>query len=192
MSVARENIVTVHIPIGSARVAERNALIACKGGKSAVRYDGERGDRLFVDNLVGQLGMMAVCKYLHGSITDYIVNQFYANLYRNSGDGGHDLTAVNLDVKSARFIEGGERELLDYRLAVHLSEWHPRWIYVLAVVEPEKRDVHLVGWAETGDFPDQPLPSTERRFKDSYVLKGRELNRLPPFRWDWFPGASEV
>jgi group II intron reverse transcriptase/maturase len=136
-------------------------------------------------------GSLSACiervnRYLRGHVGDYLVNQFYANLYRGSGDGGYDFTGLNLDVKAARLL-GGSRDLLDYRLAVHTREWHADWVYVLVVVDLENNVAHIIGWATAEDFPNSPVSPDAERFAQSFVLAGRELNRVPPFRWRWIP-----
>lgn len=185
--LVEKDIVRIKISRDIFKLAERNAGVASKGGRSNVRESGERGKMLSLDNLIGQLGMIAMSKFLYGHIGDYLVNQFYANLYRNAGDGGYDFTAMNLDVKAARFYPGRQRQILDYRLAVHRNEWHDDWVYALAVVDLDNRVVFLTGWAAGDDFPEEAISSDAKRFRDSYVIAARDLNRFPPFKWNWFP-----
>jgi len=186
MPVEARHVVRVLISPETRRLAEAQTRACCKGGTSNVRRDDERGEQLYTDNLVGQLGMIAVNRYLRGHIGDYMVNQFYANLYRGAGDGGYDFTGLNLDVKAAR-LTGGSRDLLDYRLAVHTREWHADWVYVLVVVDLDGNLAHIIGWATAEDFPNSPMPPDAKRFAQSFVLAGRDLNRVPPFRWRWIP-----
>ena len=188
--ITENQIIRISISKETFALAEKNATIASKGGRSNVRRVGERNTKLMTDNMVGQLGMIAMCRYMHGHIADYLVNQFYANLYRNSGDGGHDFTGMNLDVKAARYYNNRERTVLEYRLAVHKNEWHEDWVYALAVVDLDARTVYLPGWASGEDFPKQAVSHDAVRFRDSYIIEARELNRFPPFNWNWFPGGK--
>jgi hypothetical protein len=114
------------------------------GGRSEVRLSESRLAELAIDQYAGQAGEAALSKYLTGSISLYAETRRLKKRDPTKGDGGVDLLGYRVDVKCsvARYIHRR-----DYHLWVRPAEWHPGWVYVLALVrEDELGAIYLLGW----------------------------------------------
>lgn len=128
-----------------------NAKAACIGGSSAVRED--RGDRqraLHEDQLVGQLGEYAICRWF-GAPEYYFERRARINADPLVGDDGEDFFG-QIDVKTSLMRGSGPR--WGYRLLVRPRERHDGNRYVLALVDQVQAPatVWLMGWAHDSQF----------------------------------------
>lgn len=144
-----------------------------------------------VDQLVGQLGTLALAKWMLGTCqghAEYAKGREIANRAPTSGDNGADIIGCNVDVKTSLMRYRG-RAPEEYNLPVRPKERHPSQIYVLALVEADldqdpsewtEVTVHLMGW-----ITDEELPpgGNDERFGSASVVPAYDLHPLPPFRW---------
>ena len=166
-------------------LCKMHARKACIGGKSQFRKE-DRFDTLYMDNLIGQLGNCTLSKWLTGRIDAWMQTRYVANQNPYKGDGGSDLLGSNIDVKTSLMRK--EQDPWRYNLVVAPKELHQQdWIYILGLVPKFEADgiakeVWLVGWA-TGEEVASRGKRDGGKFKDFYVVKSRDLHRLPPFTW---------
>lgn len=161
------------------------------GGRSEVRTAGDRQPNLATDQLVGQLGEVALSRYLGGTRLFYELTRTVRDLDPAAGDGGGDLLAVNVDVKCS--LMRASQDPLAYRLLVRPRERHAGLVYVLALVEPsvwQTGEVTLVGWCKEADLPSQP--QRDGPFAGAYVVPATQLQPLPPICFDWWFHFREV
>lgn len=141
---------------------------ACIGGTSWIRGN-DRQSSLSEDQLVGQLGELALHRYMGA---EELYFQRRAEIDKNPlvGDGGSDFGC--LDVKTSLMRRNKPHEL--YRLAVRPAEKHDDTIYILALVETLTPPIKVVfvGWAYGFDVKHM---STEGVFNGAYVMAGTEL-----------------
>jgi hypothetical protein len=150
------------------------------GGVSRVRGQ-DRAATLSEDNLVGQLGTLALHKYLYGHTHAYAQSRYMQNKFPTLGDQGDDLIGANVDVKTS--VMRYEQNPQKYRLLVRPKEFHSGWVYVLALLGSEYsrfHDVHLVGWATAEQLPE---PEVDGPFAGAHVLQASRLTQLPPIRY---------
>jgi len=184
MSVSPDQFVRVYITPGELAFIRRMAQAAELGGRSHIRASEDRQAALAEDQLIGQLGTAAFHKLWYGDLGQYKRERFLQNRFRFQGDGGSDLGAANIDVKTSLLRTG--KPLLEHRLAVRPAERHPNWLYVLALSEPPGQAgayVWLIGWATDAMLPHEPVQ--DGVFAGAYVLPGSELCPMPPVRWEW-------
>lgn len=159
------------------------AIKASTGGKSQIREDDEeRKAELHNDQMVGQIGQYVLSLWLTGGREAYIQSRNAADANPMKGDNGSDILGTNIDIKASR-IRKEHIPLLNYTLIVRPREYHPGWVYILALVKKAKpaHHVYLIGWATA----EMLLPSgTDSRFGDAHVLPARDLHPLLPIRWD--------
>ena len=160
-----------------------NAVKACLGGISRIREGQDRQSKLFEDQLVGQIGNAAGCKWFYGNVEDYKAVRDRANAAPTLGDGGFDLTGLNTDFKCS-LMRGKSRNPLDYRLLVRPNERHEDWLYVLLLIEEinygKMKDgmlVHLVGAASDSELPVQAEESGV--FEGAFLKKASDLHAFP-------------
>lgn len=164
---------------------------AAIGGRSQVRGAKDRQDALATDQAVGQLGEMALSKYVGGTPLFYEVTRAIRDLNPTQGDEGGDLLATNLDVKCS--LMRASTDPLRYRLLVRPKERHANSVYVLALVAQDvwqSGRVTLVGWCR-----DRHLPAEAARdgpFAGAYVLPATQLFPLPPLEFNWLWNYNEV
>lgn len=164
------------------------------GGRSNIREQVARMEEIGRDQLVGQIGTLALAKWLKGTSAghhEYALGRQVANRAPTVGDGGADIVGSNIDVKTSLCRYPG-KALSDYNLVVRPREWHAGQVYVLALVEAPLECgwrewttviVHLMGWATAEQLRD--TGGTDERFGDASVLPAYELQPLPPFRWEF-------
>lgn len=156
------------------------------GGKSAIRGI-DRAVTLGEDQETGHLAEAALHLYWFGHITNYAIGRWYKNQYKDQGDGGSDIHAMNLDVKGS-LLRTDDRPLTDYHLCVRPNEMHDDWVYILALVhhltgnKAVSVGVYLMGWASSDMFG--PAEETGA-FMGAHVLKADKLHSLMPIRHTW-------
>jgi len=172
----------VHIPMTQdlLRLAQRQAKLACIGGRSNIREDDDRQDNLIIDQTVGQIGQIALALWKDGHVGEYLSQRAAANAYPTQGDGGGDLLGSNIDVKASRLKP--DAAPMRYRLAVRPAELHEGWMYVLCLVEPMLTSATLVGWATAEELSDEGADEYGV-FAGAYTLQATELHRMPPIDW---------
>jgi hypothetical protein len=166
----------------------RNAEL---GGVSRVRSAEDRKASLVTDQSVGQLGEMALSKYLGGTPLFYELTRTIRDLDPTKGDEGGDLLATNLDVKCS--LMRGSSDPLKYRLLVRPKERKANAVYVLALVGPyvwQSGEVTLVGWCRDRDLPDSC--ARDGPFAGAHVLLASQLYPLPPLEFHWLWNYNEV
>lgn len=165
-------------------LAKYHAVRAEIGGVSRIRELKERGAALSEDQVAGQLGTLAIHKYLHGHSQAYALGRYMQNKYPRQGDGGEDVLGLNLDVKTS--LMRRSQDPLTYNLPVRPHELHPGWVYALALLPAEYEttwNINLVGWATADMFPE---PEVSGVFKGAHVIPARELVPFPPIKYNWF------
>lgn len=166
----------------------RNAAL---GGVSRVRAADDRKTNLVTDQSVGQLGEMALSKYLGGTPLFYELTRTIRDLNPTQGDDGGDLLATNLDVKCS--LMRASTDPLKYRLLVRPRERKPDAVYVLALAAQDVWQtglVSLVGWCRDRDLPASV--ASDGPFAGAYVLPATQLHPLPPLEFNWFWNYNEV
>lgn len=163
------------------------------GGSSNIRRD--RSDRMGaigVDQFVGQLGTLALCRHHLGEaagFAEWARGRELANRAPTSGDNGGDIIGCNVDVKASLARYPG-KAITSYSLPVRPRERHAGHVYVLAMVQvddpaapPENwthADVHLMGWISDDEMP---AGGNDPRFGDASTVRANDLHPLPPLRW---------
>jgi hypothetical protein len=183
--IDENSIISMNLGKAEMSLIRRMARAAEVGGKSHIRKGSDRSDNLSIDQLVGQIGTYAGCKYLQGDIKDYRISRYYANKAPTVGDGGADVTGSNIDFKASA-VRNSSKPLTTYKLLVRPRELHDSWVYILVLVSDitdKSATAHLIGWADTRMLPDNP--ENDGIFKGAYMLNAEDLNPLPPLRW-WF------
>lgn len=173
---------TVKIEPWEMGLIKSNARKAEIGGMSHVRKGDDRALNLEDDQVIGQIGNLALSLYFTGDNRLYKIARYVANRNPLVGDHGEDLIGSNLDVKAS--LMRRSQDPMTYHLLVRPWERHEDWTYILALVEPVvdgATDVHLVGWASDNMLPDEP--SMDNRFKGAYCMKATDLVPLPPVMW---------
>ena len=186
--VIDDDIVKVRIVEQDWTIVSHFAKTATIGGKSEIRTDpNERSQNVSLDNLIGQLGTLALSKYWTGSYKEYVLGRHMQDRFPNVGDCGEDIMGLNLDVKTTHRKNPNKAELT-YNLAIRDKEYHPNHVYVLALVDswPEgdrPKFVSLIGWAKTGHLPKNK--TIGGIFDGAYTIEANDLNPLPPVKWAW-------
>ena len=148
---------------------------ACIGGRSNIVQDKQERDAALMDHQVTAMaGQIALSKYWAGSTEPFLVQRFFADLHKFSGDGGSDLPGTNVDIKTSRKTAG---DLWGYHLWVRAREYKPGTIYILGVFEPEALAVYLLGWC-LGAALTQDAPGR-------WGAVAQDLHPLPPAEWRW-------
>ena len=178
-------MITIHLTDPELSFIKRNALAAEINGVSRMREKEDRLDNLKTDSLVGQMATAGLHKYWFGHITNYAKERWRQNLNPRNGDGGCDIEALNVDVKGS-LIRYEQMKVDDYHLIVRPAEFHHGWVYVHALVNMNRYDVYLTGWAESAMFPGET--ENNGHFKGAFVLPVPELYPLMPLRHLWRKG----
>lgn len=185
-------IVSVTLSEADLRLAARQAGLAALGGTSQLRSRDDRAASLNDDQLIGQLGQLALHRYWFGDVSRYVLGRYFQNRHPWEGDLGEDIPAANVDVKCSRMRRSPDP--LSYNLCVRPRERHAGWVYVLALLpQGNDREVLLVGWAADRELPDEPEASGP--LAGTYRLSAEALHPLPPVRYDYWralDGAQEV
>jgi hypothetical protein len=161
------------------------------GGVSRVREAADRAAQLKQDQGVGQLGEIALSKYLGGTPLFYELTRVVRGMNPDRGDGGADLLATNVDVKCSQMRAG--LDPLRYRLLVRPQERVATAVYVLALVGADVWQtglVQLVGWCTDAQLPRAPVQSGV--FAGAFVVPATSLTPLPPIRFNWIWNYNEV
>lgn len=177
-------MITVELSKYDLNLAQHHATKAQLGGVSRVRAAEDRQATLVQDQLVGQLGTLALTKYLYGTTERYLFSRYYQNKTPHEGDGGEDLPGTNVDVKTSVMRYG--QDPVQYNLCVRPREVHQGWVYVLALVPKDfesNRVVHLMGWASVDDLPLKP--AADGPLAGAFVVPASSLVPFPPIRYNW-------
>jgi hypothetical protein len=180
--ITEDDIITISISASTLKTVTTRAQKACIGGSSQIRDDTSRKENLFEDQLIGQIGTFALSKYLLGNGMAYLQARYVAEKFPTRGDGGEDLIGLNIDIKATKH-RYPEKSPLDYHLAVRGRERHKEWIYIFALVDPDKISIKLIGWASDRDLPDQVEQSGPLR--GAYCIKAKNLKPLMPIKWQY-------
>lgn len=178
----KDDIVRIQITTGEQRFVRDMARKAEIGGTSQIRNGGDRADNLVFDQLIGQIGTAALHKYWFGHLVEYAKQRWYQNQFPYSGDGGHDITVANVDVKASRLKNSDK---MAYHLLVRPKERYPDWVYVHALVEflEKNINVYLTGWARTNDLPGEVLQ--DGPLAGAYAIPVGDLKPMMPLSWLW-------
>lgn len=171
--------------------AHHFAANAAVGGRSQVRSGSDRQDALLTDQSVGQLGELALSRYVGGTPLFYELTRTIRDLDPTKGDDGGDLLATNLDVKCS--LMRASQDPLKYRLLVRPKERKPNAVYVLALVGQDvwqTGTVTLVGWRRDRDLPESC--ARDGPFAGAYVLPATQLHPLPPLEFNWRWHYTEI
>lgn len=163
------------------KVVLKNAMLAEMGGKSHIRSTVERGSHLSEDQLTGQIGQAAGCKWWTGSLVEYIQVRNKANADPWKGDGGQDLVGLNLDFKCS-VMRNPNMNPAHYQLLVRPAERHKDWVYVQLLMPPvpdlrELRhglSVLVAGWARDSELP--AIPATFGKLTGAFTLAVENLH----------------
>lgn len=181
----RDDLHVVTLSPAERALAQDYAARAAVGGRSQVRAPADRQAALVDDQVVGQLGELALSKYLGGTPLFYELTRTVRDQRPTVGDEGGDLLATNVDVKCSRMRASPDP--LRYRLLVRPKERHPKSVYVLALVGPDvwqSGQVTLVGWSRDRDLPR--APARDGPFAGAYVVPATHLAALPPLEFNWY------
>lgn len=157
-------------------------------GRSNIRNQDERAKMLATDATVGMVGQYAAHKYHFGAAAreKFLVSRWHANQHKFKSDGGYDIDALNVDVKST-LRRNDNIPLMSYHLPVRPRELYAGWNYWLTIVDLVEGHcpvVHLLGWASDQMLPQRP--AEDGTFKGAHVLPARQLNPFQALRWDYF------
>ena len=180
--VSEKDVITIWLGQEAMDLVSGTAKRAEIGGRSRIREDADRFANLRVDQMVGQLGQLALHRYWYGHDWEYRRGRALQDKYPGIGDGGCDLPLANVDVKASLLRSG--RELLEHHLLVRPAERHEGWVYVLALVTisaQESGKVDLVGWASEAMLPTEPVRMGI--LEGAFALPAQKLNPLPPVIW---------
>jgi hypothetical protein len=178
-------VIIVELTPSEMNLAKYHATRAEIGGVSRIRDLRERTASLSEDQLAGQVGTLAMHKFLHGHSQQYALGRYMQNKHPRQGDGGEDVLGLNLDVKTS--VMRRNQDPYAYNLPVRPHEMHTNWVYALALLPVDFEvvmNVYLVGWASVREFPK--TPETEGVFKGAHLLKAKDLTPFPPIKYSWF------
>ena len=179
-------MVTVQLRAYDIRLAEAQAEACAMGGESQIRATKERAEKLLEDQIIGQVGTIALHRYWFGHVEQYMVGRYFQNKMPWEGDGGEDIPGANIDVKSS--LMRRSQDPTTYNLPIRPRERHPNWVYALALLPldyRESRRVHLMGWIGDDELPAQP--KTDGPLAGAFVIPVTQLHRLPPVTFDLLP-----
>lgn len=118
-------------------------------------------DRLFTNQLCGQLGNAGLSKLLYGNLDAYKKDRDIANKDKYKGDGGKDIPDLSIDIKTRLAKHGMD---IPYKLYVPGWDYHPDVDYVLGIIpEDDKTKIHIMGWKHGTDLILDPIPDNEKR-----------------------------
>lgn len=183
-------ILTMHLPEADFRFAQRHAALAAVGGVSRIHDADERQKQLMEDQIVGQLGQIALHRYLFGHAQGYAISRYYQNKFPTTGDSGEDIPGANVDVKTS--VMRYSQDPLRYNLFVRERERHEGHVYILALLETNwrmNRLVYLVGWVKNDELV--AMPGNGPQDDDRYGRSAKELHPLPPIAYNWFPPEKD-
>lgn len=186
-----EDLLHIQLTPKDLRRVEHYAANASVGGTSQVRARDDRTASLGTDQAVGQLGELALSRYVGGTPLFYELTRTIRDLDPTKGDDGGDLLATNLDVKCS--LMRASPDPLKYRLLVRPKERKSNAVYVLALVGQDvwqTGTVTLVGWRRDRDLPESC--ARDGPFAGAYVLPATQLYPLPPLEFNWLWNYNEV
>jgi hypothetical protein len=153
-----------------------NAKKASIGGASRVRPTADRQQRLYEDQIVGQICHYAGAVYLTGNKDAYVKAREEANRNPLKGDCGSDIPGLPVDIKGSLMRAGGDP--MNYRLLVRPMERHPKHFYVLALLTElaDPATVYLVGYARECDLPAEVAQGGQ--FGGAHVMYAEDLRPM--------------
>lgn len=130
-------------------------------------------NRLFTNQLCGQLGNAGLSKLLYGNLDAYKKDREIANKDKYKGDGGNDVPDLPIDIKTRLAKHGMD---VPYKLYVPGWDYHSNIDYVLGIIpEDSKNEIHIIGWKNGKDLIPDPIPDNEgRRSISMYKLNPLE------------------
>lgn len=183
--ITATNLIAVRLQPFHLRLAEAEAQACALGGTSQVRAS-DRQVMLYEDQVVGQLGTVALHRYWFGHLELYLLGRYFQNKNPWQGDQGEDIPGANIDVKTS--LMRRSLDPLTYNLPVRARERHPDWVYVLALLPPdyqESRMAWLVGWISDAELPS--TPKADGPLAGAFVVPATDLHPLPPFHINLLP-----
>lgn len=154
----------------------KHAKNASLGGNSHIRKRSDRMANLSEDQLVGQLGEFALCRWMRNEKA-YWERREAIDKNPWVGDDGVDYPGFHLDVKTS--LMRRHMDPSKYNLPVRPAERHDENVYILALVEPiimmDMFYVWLIGWAK-----DEELPSPRKTgiFQGAHLMPVNKLHEM--------------
>jgi hypothetical protein len=152
---------------------------ACIGGKSHIRNKEDRQRSLVIDNFIGQVGTLAGSIFILGRVEgtkEYIKCRENQDKNPFVGDGGKDLTGMNIDIKCSYMRRSKDPNT--YNFLIRPRERHDNWIYLQTLAnknDNNKIEVYIAGWINDNDITSKP--ESGGTFKGAYKLPVRNLKR---------------
>jgi hypothetical protein len=142
----------------------------------------DRINRLYHDQVTGQISQLAITTYMTGTDQLYRIQRWNCMQTPDKGDEGYDLPGLRMDVKGTRIKS--HKDPREYSLVIRPRERKPDWTYCLVLVELKKNCAlcHIMGWA-TDDELDGKV-ATSGVFNGAHVLGYSLLHPLPKLIWD--------
>jgi hypothetical protein len=168
------------------RLAEAQAEACAMGGESQIREVHDRAEKLREDQVVGQVGTIALHRYWFGHVEQYMMGRYFQNKMPWEGDGGEDIPGANIDVKTS--LMRRSTDPMTYNLPIRGRERHAGWVYVLALLPldyRESKQVFLMGWIGDSELPAEP--KADGPLAGAFVMPVPKLNPLPPVAFNLFP-----
>ena len=161
--VKRDDFVVIKFNEEELKELNSNAGEATLGGNSQVRSSADRSKTCSSDQLVGQMGELALHKFAFGDrgFEFYKKSRAKRNATPHRGDDGQDFfdgeKHIDIDVKCTRLKE--DAKAIRYNMVVPSKEFYHDWIYVQAFCGmangKEKNDaIVLVGWCISEDIAE--------------------------------------
>jgi hypothetical protein len=133
-------------------------------------------ERLYEDQMTGQLCHAAVSEYLFGSFEPWIEQRKQADANPTKGDGGTDFLGWPLDVKGSRMRRSPEPN--EYHLIVRPAELHDDVWYILALVAANASDVVYLAGVASGYTIRKTPTKTSGPFVGAYAIAAPELSAI--------------
>jgi hypothetical protein len=164
------------------------ARTCCIGGPGRVRSQEERDETRLPDNIVGQMGTLAVSIFLYGQdkgIDEYIKARIKADNNPYEGDGGRDLPDLDIDIKCSRMRRSKDaakryKDTLSYNFVIPPEERHENWIYIQALSQKMTKHlayIHIMGWIRDEDIPSYTVRSGT--FEGKHLVPIPKLKKFP-------------
>lgn len=184
MTISLGNVVRVDFNSTEVKACQDQARTLEFGGVSFSRKSpGERQATLREDQVVGQLGELALFVWAYGKsrgLQEYLKTQESKRGRGHRGDGGQDILGHKVDIKSS--LVRNNKDIFTYNLLVASREFHPGWWFVQGLVWEYIPDVSatvaVMGWAKAENLLK---PGVNPRF-DCWTLSTRNLFPMSSLR----------
>ena len=168
-------------------MVDQMARAAMIGGMSNIRGSQDRKEKLYEDQLTGQLGELALSLLVSGSPVLYLSRRQRINKNPRDGDNGSDLDGYWIDVKTSMIRRA--KNPFSYHLVVRPREKHKGLAYILALVEmkdmmAKEADVLFVGWEMSENLPSHVQSSGE--FEGAFSVGASFLKPMENFKAEEF------